>query len=170
MNVKPIKTILYATDLGDQMRPVMRQTSELAQQFGAGVLMVHIAEPFGETVSAVIDTYVSKGDRERIKKEGMQQVIKTMKSRLKRYCEEEALLSNKKKHGVTEIIVVSGDTTTELLRVAKDKNADMIIMGSCGHKSRGDLLGSVTRKVTQKSKIPVLIVPNNSAQSKSKTV
>ncbi len=59
-----------------------------------------------------------------------------------------------------DAIVAEGDPSTELLRISQESIIDLLIMGSTG---RGGLdrifLGSVAEKVTQHSRVPVLLVP-----------
>lgn len=52
---------------------------------------------------------------------------------------------------------VAGDT---ILEFADEKNADYIIIGSHGRSGVYDVfIGSLTKEITRKSKIPVLVVP-----------
>jgi len=56
-------------------------------------------------------------------------------------------------------IVRHGDPGTEIVRVAEESKADLIVVGSRGLSTlRRLILGSVSRKVINKSKIPVLVV------------
>jgi len=56
--------------------------------------------------------------------------------------------------------VRSGQPAEAIIKEAKRVNADVIVMGSHGHSAFGEmLLGSVAHKVTQRSPVPVLLVP-----------
>jgi nucleotide-binding universal stress UspA family protein len=59
-NNPKITTILYATDLGEQTRPVFRQALALAKLYNAKIIMLHVVEPVGETAKAVISAYISQ--------------------------------------------------------------------------------------------------------------
>lgn len=56
--------------------------------------------------------------------------------------------------------VKAGRPSTVIIQFAKDKNADLIVLGTCGTHSDKDgmLLGSVSHRVASKSKVPVLVV------------
>lgn len=55
--------------------------------------------------------------------------------------------------------VLEGPTAEAILRVAQVRNAELIIIGARGRGSlKGLLLGSVTHKVIQHAKCPVLVV------------
>lgn len=56
-------------------------------------------------------------------------------------------------------IVRVGDAANEIVRVADDENADLIIIASRGLTGRPDTFGSVTERVARLAKCPVLIVP-----------
>jgi nucleotide-binding universal stress UspA family protein len=56
-------------------------------------------------------------------------------------------------------IIESNNTVKSLISFAKSKNIDLIIMGSSGRgKFDKVLLGSVSNRVIQKAKCPVLII------------
>ena len=63
--------------------------------------------------------------------------------------------------GVKDVtpVTVSGDYANSILEVAKEKNADLIIMGRRGLSNlKGLLLGSVSQKVSQRADCSVLTV------------
>jgi nucleotide-binding universal stress UspA family protein len=57
-------------------------------------------------------------------------------------------------------IIMDGDVAEEILKVAKKKSVDLIVIGSQGLHGIGKLksLGSVSRKVSEHATCPVLIV------------
>ena len=58
-----------------------------------------------------------------------------------------------------EKFVESGSISQAILRVAKDRGSDMIVMGSRGlGLFKGALMGSVSQKVVAKSEIPVMVI------------
>src|ERR1051326_1747180 len=58
-----------------------------------------------------------------------------------------------------EIIVKSGDVREELLGIVKDRDIDLVVMGSHGRSYLGRvLLGSVTERMLRKVNVPILTV------------
>lgn len=156
-----IKTIVYATDLGEHTRPVMRFAVAQAKKFGATIVMVHVVEPINYAARAVIEMYMSEEKTRELQKDGMQDVLKVMKKRLKKFCKEE--LGEKKLNStmVGEMVVVSGKPSEEILRVAAEHDADLIIMGKSNKQVLGSMvMGSVARRVSRHATIPVVMVPN----------
>jgi nucleotide-binding universal stress UspA family protein len=58
-----------------------------------------------------------------------------------------------------EKMIVEGNPSSEILRIAGENNADVIVMGSIGKTGLEKfLMGSVAERVVRSSKLPVLIV------------
>jgi nucleotide-binding universal stress UspA family protein len=58
-----------------------------------------------------------------------------------------------------DITVIDGDPVDELLRAAEDLHADTILIGNRGQSALSALLmGSVAQGVTERSRVPVLVV------------
>lgn len=56
-------------------------------------------------------------------------------------------------------VVRVGETAEEILYVADEQNADLIVIGSRGHNGRPEIFGSVTDRVARLTRRPLLIVP-----------
>jgi nucleotide-binding universal stress UspA family protein len=54
-------------------------------------------------------------------------------------------------------IIRSGHPAEEILKVANEENAEMIIIGSRGDRSHSFVLGSVSREVVNSAEVPVLV-------------
>jgi nucleotide-binding universal stress UspA family protein len=155
------KTILYATDLGEHMRPVFKTALSLAIKYEAQIIMIHVVEPMSSAIQAVVDTYLTEIDAKKVHQDGMREVLQTMKSRLSKFCEEELGSKEQQNLHVKEVLVVSGRPSEEIVRVAGKQNADLIIIGKATHHVLGsEVAGSTSRRVTRYSNIPVLVVPN----------
>jgi nucleotide-binding universal stress UspA family protein len=155
------KSILYATDLGKNTRPVFKSALSLATKYKAGIIMLHVVEPMSSAMQAVVDTYLPEGEAEKVYKDGMKSVLSEMKKRLQDFSKEELDTPDQAAGLVKEILVVSGRVSEEILKAAKKYDADIILMGKSSRSVLGsEVAGSSTRRVTRHSNIPVLIVPN----------
>jgi nucleotide-binding universal stress UspA family protein len=157
-----IKTILYATDLGENTRPVFRLAVSQARRYDARLLMLHVVEPLGSTGTAIIANYLSGEAADKINKDGARDILEIMKKRLDAFCKDELAAYGLDRTPVTDILVATGNPSEEILEVAAKYRADMIIMGKSFHSFLGNpLMGTTARRVSRHSKIPVLLVPNS---------
>ena len=159
-NNPTVKTILYATDLGENTRPVFRHALAIAKQYDAKIIMLHVVEPVGETAKAVISAYISQELSEELLNQSMQALVVKMKDRLRRFyeeeCDDEKVCAN-----VKEVVVVAGKPSEEILRIAEEDKADMIVLGKSARTVRGiRVMGSTARRVSRIAAVPVLVVPN----------
>ena len=159
--MKPeIKTILYTTDMGDHMRPVFVYAVEMARKFEAKVIMLHITEPLSSGVLLAIDIYMSGTSAKDLIEDGMKKSLKVMKQRLEDFCEEELNNNPEDRALISKVKVVSGRSAETITHQAEQLKVDLIVVGTHTDPSIGaHLLGSTARKVTQHSRIPVLVVP-----------
>ncbi len=162
MNKSPsIKTIIYASDQGTHMRPVFRRAIAMAECHKAQIIMLHVAEPLTSTGLAVVEAYLPKAQFDQYQHEGLQKILEQMRARIARFCEEETGSSPEDFALVSDVVVVHGRPGVEIPRQAKERKADLIVMGTCSHGLLGHgLLGSTARRVIQSSEVPVLVVPN----------
>lgn len=155
-----IKTILYATDLGDHMRPVFRFALGKAKKHEAKVIMLHVAEPLDSGVQVAINVYMPEVSAKEVLRDGMKKARVEMQRRLDKFCRDELKDSPADHELVKEVKVVSGRPAETIIQHAKELAADLIVVGTHTDPSYGaHLLGSIARKVTQLSKTPVLVVP-----------
>ncbi len=156
-----VKRIIYTTDLGKHTRPVFRAALTMADQFNAEVIVVHVVEPISATAETVISTYLSENIAKDIRRSGMEEVHRRLKERISKFCEDEQIINKANPDAVSEILVISGAPSEEILRIAKEYDADMIVMGKSSKKIHGrKVLGSTTRRVSRYAETSVFIVSN----------
>ena len=161
-SIPDVKTILYATALGQHSRPVFRYAISMARQYKAQIIFLHVVEPLSSAARAVLETCMSAEAADMAQRDNMQQVMQQIKMRLKKFCEEEMESSKADVSKVREMLVVAGDPSEEILRVAEKDKVDLIVMGkSTGSVFGSSVMGSVSRRVTRHAKVPVLVVPNS---------
>lgn len=77
-----IKKIVFATDLGVLGPYVLCHALELSKQFGAKVDIVHVIEPMGVFAESILDIFLPQADLEHLRKEGVYDVMSTIKERI----------------------------------------------------------------------------------------
>lgn len=161
MSDQAIKRILYATNLGPNMRPVFRYAINMARVHDAKIIMLHAVAPLGATGEALLSLYLSEQKVKEIEEEDFDDVIHTMKGRLENYCSENEYICKDKDGLIEDIVVGAGKPAQVIEKYAIEKNADLVVIGTHTRKSPVDFIGTTARQVTQHCKIPVLVVPNS---------
>lgn len=161
METPTIDQILYVTDLGDTTKPVFAQALNQAKVNDASIIVLHVVEPMDETAHAVIQTYLSEEDVERVHKDGMKKVHAQMKKRIENFLKNEWGGQDLTTGPVSEIVVAEGMPSEEILRVAEEHKVDLIVIGKSSWQVRGHkVMGTTARRVNRLTQIPVLVVPN----------
>jgi len=138
---------------------VFRWAMSLAQRYDARIVVVHALEPLNPTARSMVDLYLPKDTRQKLDAEGRERIVARIRERLELFCEEETCTDPAGRDRVQEVRVVEGRPYQAILDEAQRCGADVIVMGSHGHSAVGEvLLGSVAHRVTQRARIPVLIV------------
>jgi nucleotide-binding universal stress UspA family protein len=164
-----IKKILFATDLSESARQSLAYAVSLSNLYGAGITIVHALEET-QGMEAAIAYHVGAEAWARIKKKqedsarsaiiGKQRAVDPgMKDALKQFYETVSENEENQSFVLDEVVVGRGNPVDVIIEAAEAKECDLIVMGSHGHGGlAGILMGSTAKKVTQQSKIPVLIV------------
>lgn len=155
-----IKNILFATDLGIYTPFMLHHVNALAGQHNARVVVLHVVEPPGHMAEAVVETYLSAETRRELEDVGIKRIIDSIKRRVVDQLEEEYLDGQEGLSHIRDVLVLSGHPADTILSQANELETDLIILGSHGHRNLApNLLGSVTSKVLQMSRVPVYMVP-----------
>jgi nucleotide-binding universal stress UspA family protein len=135
-----IRTILHATDFSEGSAVALRLACSLAQQHGARLVVVHVAEvPIVPYVGGLLlpesPTY-----------------LQDVKAKLLQVGATEAGLP-------VEHRLVEGEPASEIVSLAAEVGADLIVLGTHGRKGLARLfLGSVAEQVLRLAPCPVLTV------------
>ena len=134
--------ILFATDFGPSSRRAEALAIDVARHFSATLTLVHVYE---------VPSYLYMGapytpaDVITPIREGATQAL------------EEALLAVRKAIPNATSILRNGRPADEILRVAHDLHADLLVLGTHGRRGvTRALLGSVAERLVRTSPIPVL--------------
>ena len=141
----PIKKIVCPLDLSDFSARVAEYAVTMARAFGSEILVVYVAPSVNQY--AVLD--MPPQSLELFTEELSASAVKHM-----------GKVTTDLFAGVkVETKVLTGNPAEEIIKTARENNADLIVMGTHGRKGV-DLLvfGSVADKVVKNSKIPVLTV------------
>jgi nucleotide-binding universal stress UspA family protein len=141
-----IKTILFPTDFSQGARAAMDHAVSLAGDYKARLVLLYVIQDI-----SIAEWYIPSSLSVTDLVEDMQ------KSAWKEMDKWAAEVSAKVKE--VEKMVVRGVPFVEIIRTAKEKNADLIVIGTHGRTGIDHMLfGSTAEKVVRKSPCPVLTV------------
>jgi nucleotide-binding universal stress UspA family protein len=146
--------ILIATDGSKHSEKAAERAIEIAKLSGGKVIALFVADPGkyyfpAEEAMMSSRSYEMSGDKVKVLQDAM---MKDAEEATK-YATEKAKLAG----ATLEKRIVKGHPAEEILKAAED--VDLVVMGSLGRTGMGRfLLGSVTERVIQNSKTPVLVV------------
>ena len=150
-----IRSILYASDLTPRSPAVFLHAVGLAKKFNAKLHAVTVTLP---STSLPYEEFISEEKMDEIKLAGHKKAEALLRHRIDVFAEANPELDVKSV--LASVRALEGDPSRRILDVAKHVLADVIVMGSRGHSTIGELLlGSVAHKVTMKADVPVMLVP-----------
>ncbi|MEQ9407389.1 MAG: universal stress protein [Fuerstiella sp.] len=139
-----LKRILVPTDFSEAGKTALKYGVAFADQFGAAVDLLHVVEP---PPPGVLLSYTSMDDLRRNMRRAAENEMEELHAEWDDYAFP------------VKRIVVEGYPFVEIIRHAKESNADLIIMGTHGRGAVAHaLLGSVAEKTVRKAPCPVLTV------------
>lgn len=132
--------ILLTTDFHDTEKKCVQKAAEMAQQYGAKMTLVHVVEP----LPAYAMSYMGSVNLE-------EEMLTQAQTNMEEFVKE---------NGLTEVEqrVELGSIKACILKLAKDENIDLIIIGSHGRHGLERLLGSTASAVLQGAQCDVLVV------------
>ena len=156
--IPKIKDILYATDLSRNSPFVFQYAVYLAEKFAAHICLLHVMERIPSQKYLITDSPMAETLKDEYEKERLVEVHE-IKQRMEEFCTRElkdrSLLLEQ-----VSILVIDGCPASGILGKVDELRPDMLVMGT---HSKGFLthafLGSVAKKVLDRIKIPVFIIP-----------
>ena len=143
-----IKKILFATDFSDNSKYALTYALSFARQYDAMLYLLHVIQqpsyPLGMYAEISFDAMdkFNKNISEAVGKE-MQTLRERDLQGLKKY----------------ECLILHGTPFLEILRTAKEKGVDLIVVGTHGRTGLDHVLfGSTAEKVVRRAPCPVLSV------------
>jgi len=152
-----IRSILLPTDFSDCANYALSYAASLARTFGASIICVHVIEPMVPTVgySGMTEPLPIADITDQLEYSAERELPKLAER------EEVAGLQ-------VEEVIVHGEAASEIVRVSKERNVDLIVVSSHGRTGLGRILfGSTAEAVVRHASCPVLVVKPSQVEAKS---
>jgi nucleotide-binding universal stress UspA family protein len=158
--IPSIKNILYATDLSKNSAYAFRYAVTSAQKHNATIHILYVMETMPAATEGLISQYIGGDKLKKMRKETEEHMVEKIRERLRQFAARELKRDPKTLKRVLSIDVVHGDPAAEILRMAEELDADVVIMGTHGKGVIGHaFLGSVSEQVLHRIRKPVYIIP-----------
>jgi nucleotide-binding universal stress UspA family protein len=139
------RTILLTTDFSDLASRAAVHALEIAERFGAEIVVVHVLDP--RRPAGLEDLLARSGVDAGVRRDDLAEAVDR---------HAESLLGNRVPW-TTEIR--DGAPHEQILRVAAERRVDLIVIATHGRGALGHaLLGSTTERVLRRAPCPVLAV------------
>jgi manganese transport protein len=140
LSIPAYRTILVPLDHSELDRPALRHAAALARQYGSKLLILHVEE-------GVASQIYGPDARTAEELEGSRYLNRILERMAENGVEAEA------------VVAYSGKPRKEIIRVARERSPDLIVMGAHGHKGLKDIIfGSTINAVRHNVRAPVLAV------------
>lgn len=154
-----IETILYATDMSENARHAFAYAADMADRHDARITILNVIETLTQSADVMITDILGKKEWDKLKASTRSELEEKIRGRLEDFCTEMGSKLDECKFLVDKVVVRHGVPFEEILKLANEIKADMIVMGTHGHGLIADaLIGGTTRRVVRRSEIPVLVI------------
>lgn len=168
--LKPIKSILFATDLTSNCQPALDFTLSLATSIEAKVFMLHVIEPLPESMDDRLKDLLGVHQWEKMVAShehnarksllGKQSTNEVIREAIYNFCKQEGLDSERSNFKAHQIIISDGEIIDDILKASEENSCDLIVIGGTKNSLFFKTPHSTTAKgLLKKSKTPVTVVP-----------
>lgn len=167
--IKPVKNILFATNLSADCLSAFDYAAAIATRFEATLVLLHVVEKMPEYIESrlkgllgekqweeTIESQLSGVREQLIGKKSSNALIQAA---LAQFCSDAGIDDNACGYHSREIVVTNGEVLHDIIKSSQDYACDLIVMGTKEGFLSHNSIGSVIKGVMRQAKIPVMVVP-----------
>ena len=139
--MKPFRKILAATDFGESSALALELAADLAQRYGAELVLVHVVEPQASLLAGTLtpDASTPSATAQQGLTAGVERAQETVPG--------------------AKGVLLNGHSAEQILAFVETSAIDLIVVGTHGRgRTARLLLGSVAEKLVRSAHVPVLTV------------
>lgn len=166
---KPIKNILFATNLSETCRQALNFAAILATRFQATIVLLHVLEKVPRSAEGQLRAMIGDDRWNEIlasqEKDARQILIGKRSSAalihtaLSHFCAEAGIDDAACGYTSKEIVIGDGDVVDNVIKFSEEYNCDLIILGTREGFLSTNTIGPTIKAIMRRSRIPVLVVP-----------
>jgi len=168
--LKPIRSILFATDLTSNCQPALDLTLSLATSLQAKAYMLHVIEPLPEHMDERLKDLLGAHQWEKMVAShennarksllGKQSTNSVIREAIYNFCKQAGIDGESCNFQAHQILISAGAISSDILKASEENSCDLIIIGGQQNSLFFKTPHSTTAKgLLKKSKIPVTVVP-----------
>jgi len=154
------KSLLYSTDLSQNSHIAFGYAVYLAKLTGADLHLLHVLASMSDDAMFALQTYVQN---EKMRRDIIEKRVENARARLDEkqnaFWSVQSPEDRKVREQIKSVTVCESYPAEEILKTAKARKCDLIVMGSHERGMTHTFLGSVAKSVLRRSHVPTLIVP-----------
>jgi len=139
-----MKNILYATDMNPFSAHVLAYAVDIAQRCDGGITVVHAL--------GAASSWQKLSEQQAFRRE-MIRKLEAMVAVDLQACEQGG------RARILAVCVEFGSAAEVILRMSREEQADLVVMGSHGYPAERRTLGAVLKPVLNTCRVPVVVVP-----------
>jgi nucleotide-binding universal stress UspA family protein len=166
---KPIKNILFATNLTENCLNAFHFAASLATRYQATLVLLHVIEKMPDYVEGRLKgllgeqqwkqmtaTHANEARQVLIGKQSSGRLIREA---LEKFCADAGIDDNSCGYHSREIVVSDGEIIEEVINQSKSYNCDLIVLGTREGFLSSNSIGPTIKGIMRQSKVPVMMVP-----------
>lgn len=167
--LKPIRSILFATDLTSNCQQALDFSIAMATRFQATIYMLHVIEKLPDGVEGRIKDLLGRHKWDDIVNAqqadvhrsltGKTSVNQMVRQDIQNFCKLVGIDDTVCKIEAREIIICKGYVAENIIAQAKENDCDLVVLGAKSGIFSKTSVGSIIKSVLKETKIPVTIVP-----------
>ena len=167
--IKPVKNILFATNLSPDCVSAFHFAAAIATRFQATLVLLHVVDKMPEYIESrlkgllgeaqwqeQVSSQVASARQQLIGKKSSNAMIKTA---LGHFCSEAGIDDDACGYHSREIVVTDGEVIEDIIESAHKYECDLIVMGTKEGFLSHNSIGANIKGVMRKTQIPVMVVP-----------
>lgn len=166
--LKPIESILFATDLTPNCQQAYEHAVGLSIRFKATLYLLYVIESMPENVEVRLKSLLGRHQWEDVMSTKIADAQKSLTgkirspglfSQIQEFCQAVGVDDDSCQFQSREILISAGDIAENILVHAKENECDLIVLGARKGLLVHNSIGTKMKTVLKNSPIPVTIVP-----------